>query len=264
MIQAIYGDAFTEHGCFPEGHFQLLLTSTPYPGVVGFNISGEEYVTDWLPRLLACWLPKLNGRTGVVVQNIQFPVRVNGWLDANLYRIPAVYEEAGMCLVNTYIWDKLNPPPKGNHDLDRNAWEFCFAFAFTPGFTNNPQRKEYSAKTIGKSKKGSRPRGADKRGHMAGGHGNLHLEGARVDNVLRMSSSGDQNRPRVKGGSFPRALARRFIKTFSDPGDWVVDPFMGAGTTLIEASNLGRHAVGIDIDATAVETTRAWIEAGYR
>ena len=46
---------------------------------------------------------------------------------------------------------------------------------------------------------------------------------------------------------FSPVFARSVIEAFSCPGDWVVDPFAGGGTTLVEAMALGRHSLGIDI-----------------
>ncbi len=52
------------------------------------------------------------------------------------------------------------------------------------------------------------------------------------------------------------ALPRR--ETYGDPGDLVVDPMCGIGTTLVEAASLGRHAIGVAIRGTAsTKTTRA-------
>ena len=55
-------------------------------------------------------------------------------------------------------------------------------------------------------------------------------------------------------------IARAVIEAFSLPGDTVFDPFMGGGTSIVEALALGRRAVGIDINSlahfvTAVRTT---------
>ncbi len=46
------------------------------------------------------------------------------------------------------------------------------------------------------------------------------------------------------------------IEAYSKPGDLVLDPFMGGGTTLIEAAQLGRSAIGNDINALAVFIAR--------
>jgi hypothetical protein len=51
---------------------------------------------------------------------------------------------------------------------------------------------------------------------------------------------------------FSPQFARASIKAFSEVGDVVYDPFMGGGTTMIEAQATGRHAVGTDISSLAV------------
>ena len=51
---------------------------------------------------------------------------------------------------------------------------------------------------------------------------------------------------------FSPLFARAAIKAFTRPGDVVLDPFMGGGTTLVEARALGRRAIGIDINTLAV------------
>lgn len=50
-------------------------------------------------------------------------------------------------------------------------------------------------------------------------------------------------------------LLRRIVRASSDPGDLVLDAFMGSGTTLIAAEELGRRWIGIDSGPTALETT---------
>ena len=46
-------------------------------------------------------------------------------------------------------------------------------------------------------------------------------------------------------------LARRLIENYTDKDDLVVDPFMGSGTTLVEAKILGRPSKGVDINDVA-------------
>jgi hypothetical protein len=50
---------------------------------------------------------------------------------------------------------------------------------------------------------------------------------------------------------FSPSFVRAAIHAFSDPGDWVMDPFAGGGTTLVEALSAGRNALGVDISSLA-------------
>lgn len=244
---------------YPPGHFQLLLTSTPYPGQAGFEHERFSYIDWWWNKLNLC-LPKMDQYSGVIVQVIQFK-RYEGLYDWKMLEsLMSVYKAVDLEMIDIYIWDKLNAPPSGNHDRhDRNEWEFCFVLALSPHYKFNPYRQPYAEKTIGKAKPGNKMRQTDVRGSHAGGHADLHPDGARQSNMLRISSSGDQNRPRVKGGVFPRELAERFILQYSDPGDVVLDPFMGSGTTVVMSMKNYRHSVGCETNLEAFRVAWGWV-----
>ncbi len=53
------------------------------------------------------------------------------------------------------------------------------------------------------------------------------------------------------------------VETFTAPGDIVVDPFLGFGTTGVAAIQLGRQFIGCDIDASAVKESRRRIRSKY-
>jgi hypothetical protein len=55
---------------------------------------------------------------------------------------------------------------------------------------------------------------------------------------------------------FSPIFAREAIKTFTKRGDFVLDPFCGGGTTLVEALSLGRRAAGMDVSSLAVFLAR--------
>ena len=56
---------------------------------------------------------------------------------------------------------------------------------------------------------------------------------------------------------FSPVFVRSVIEAYSGPGDWVIDPFAGGGTTLVEALALGRNALGIDISSLSAFICKA-------
>ena len=59
----------------------------------------------------------------------------------------------------------------------------------------------------------------------------------------------------------PIALYKRLVYLFTNKGDLIVDPYMGGGTTLIAAEELGRNSIGMDYDITAFEKTKNRLKA---
>jgi hypothetical protein len=56
---------------------------------------------------------------------------------------------------------------------------------------------------------------------------------------------------------FSPVFVRSVIEAYTEPGDWVIDPFAGGGTTLVESLALGRNALGIDISSLAAFVSEA-------
>lgn len=54
--------------------------------------------------------------------------------------------------------------------------------------------------------------------------------------------------PKIHPAQKPVALLKKLIETFTDPGDVVIDPCCGSGSTLRAAYELGRHSYGFEID----------------
>ena len=64
------------------------------------------------------------------------------------------------------------------------------------------------------------------------------------NNVLHLATEcGNKEHSAV----FPEALPEWFIKLFTKEGDWVLDPFLGSGTTSAVAQRLNRHSIGIEL-----------------
>lgn len=62
---------------------------------------------------------------------------------------------------------------------------------------------------------------------------------------------------------FPLELPRRVIRLLTDPGDLILDCFMGSGTSAVAAIQTGRHFIGIDKEAQYISLARAACERAY-
>jgi DNA modification methylase len=65
----------------------------------------------------------------------------------------------------------------------------------------------------------------------------------------------------VHPAGFPETLIREFVEFFTKPKMWVLDPFLGTGSTLIASRAAGRNAVGVEISSRYVTMARSRLEA---
>ncbi len=252
--EIVTGDALELIPALADGSVQLVVTSPPYPGQYGNRMGVERYLDftwDWLTALM----PKLRP-AAVVVLNVQFRRNELGWFD---WRVQFLGNPVWMRLnlLDIYIYGKQNPPPNGalTH-CDPPGWEYIYVLtnAERPGeVIFNPVRKPYAPKSVSKAN-------GMLYSNMSGQVIEPHPDGARQTTLMMMSKSADQNRPSARRISFPRALPERFIRQYSNPGDLVLDPFCGVGTTIKVAQALGRRGIGFEIDPDEAERARQWVE----
>lgn len=75
-----------------------------------------------------------------------------------------------------------------------------------------------------------------------------------------------QNRDNTKGhsahywGNFVPQIPNQLIQRYTQAGDWVLDTFLGSGTTLIECNYLNRNGVGIEINETVANNTAHYLQ----
>ncbi len=126
-------------------------------------------------------------------------------------------------MLDTYMYVKKNPVPNGPLVYcDIPAWEPVFVATKVVTVESTPfkpYRKPYKPKSLAGDGKVYTSRAKD-----GGISVRPHDEGARQTNVLALSSSGDQNRPKALGVSFPLELPERFILQHTQPGDSGVGP----------------------------------------
>lgn len=61
-------------------------------------------------------------------------------------------------------------------------------------------------------------------------------------------------------GNWTPYVPRNLILRYSQPGDWILDQFIGSGTTLVEAKLLNRNAIGVDINPQSVSISEKNIQ----
>jgi adenine-specific DNA-methyltransferase len=82
--------------------------------------------------------------------------------------------------------------------------------------------------------------------------GNPPLPTAALPDVLEWRYTGNRLHPTQK----PVPSLKPVIEAFTEPGDIVLDPFAGSGSTLLAAKILGRRYIGIELDAEYVKTAK--------
>jgi len=86
------------------------------------------------------------------------------------------------------------------------------------------------------------------------------LRGKREMNAWTISRPECNGHPTPK----PEELVRRCIQASSDPGDTVLDPFVGSGTTGVACVLTGRHFIGVELDSGYFDMACERIERAYR
>lgn len=77
-----------------------------------------------------------------------------------------------------------------------------------------------------------------------------------VMNVGKTHTDSSEDHPTPK----PVKLCEHLIRLFSAPGQTVIDPFVGSGTTCLAARRAGRHSIGIDVNARYIQQARERLE----
>ena len=254
----ITGDALELIPTLEDGSVHLVVTSPPYPGQYGNTMIVPEWLR-WAEKWLFALTEKLTP-IGVVVLNVQFKRTSGGWFDERIFRLTRAALH-GLKLLDIYVYGKSNPPPNGALTCcDPPGWEFVFVLtnaARPQDVTFNPVRRPYGRGSI-------RAANGKRYSNRSQQETDPHPDGARQTTLMMMSMSADQNRPRANGISFPRALPERFIRQYTNPGDLVLDPFCGVGTTVRVAAELGRRAIGFEIDPDEAGRAREWLAQPYQ
>ncbi len=248
----IHGDCEEVLKRFPDSFFDLIFTSPPYAdrrkNTYG-GIEPDDYVEWFLPK--AAQFLRVLKPTGTFVLNIKERV-VNGERHTYVIELILKLREQGWLWTEEFAWHKKNCYPGKWPNRFRDAWERLLQF--------NKQRKfnmyqeavmvpvgDWAITRLASLSETDRTRDESRVGSGFGKNVSKWVGRDKVypTNVIHMATECSNRR---HSAVFPTTLPNWFIKLFTQPNDWVLDPFVGSGTTAVAAKELGRDYVGIDID----------------
>jgi site-specific DNA-methyltransferase (adenine-specific)/site-specific DNA-methyltransferase (cytosine-N4-specific) len=243
----------------------LIVTSPPYADQRKKTYGGiapDDYVAWFLP--IAAELKRVLKPTGSFVLNIKERV-VEGERHTYVLELIIALRQQGWRWTEEYCWHKKNCYPGKWPNRFRDAWERCLHFTRQPQFamyqeavmvpvgdwadarlralSETDRRRDESKVRSGFGKKVSNWVGREK---------------VYPTNVLHMATESSN---RAHSAAFPVALPSWFIRLFTQPGDTVLDPFLGSGTTAVAAKELRRRYIGIEQDAAYCAAARARVAA---
>lgn len=236
---------------FPDNSIDLIFTSPPYADQRKNTYGGikpNEYV-DWFLPKTEQFLRVLKP-TGTFILNIKERV-VNGERHTYVIELILRMREQGWLWTEEFMWHKKNCYPGKWPNRFRDSWERILQFNKHKKFKMYQEEVmvpvgDWAKERLANLSETDKTRDESKVGSGFGKNISNWVGRDMVypTNVIHMATEcGNKNH----SAAFPIDLPAWFIKLFTQPGDVVLDPFIGSGTTAVAAIELGRRYVGIDI-----------------
>ena len=229
----------------------LVVTSPPYANQRASTYGGvkpADYVDWFLP--ITAELQRVLNPAGTFVLNIKEPA-VNGERHTLVLELILEMRRQGWLWTEEFVWHKKNCYPGKWPNRFRDSWERLLQFNRQRKFKMNQESVmvpvgDWYDNRMRKLSDTDRIRDESKVGSGFGKKVENWLGRDLVypTNVLhRATECGNRNHSAV----FPYWLPEWFIDLFTDPGDTVLDPFIGSGTTAFAALDKGRNVIGIEM-----------------
>lgn len=258
-----HGDALEWLPRLPARGVDLYFTSPPYADARAYSrIHPDRYVEWFLPFARAMY--DTTSETGSLVVNIKNRVANRGPLRGQ--RHPYVYElvialqHMGWRWIETYVWAKPNAVPGRYGPRTKDSFEYVYHFArgSRPHFDLDAIRVPYKADAgeIARRSRDTLGRRTTDAGFGRDRTKTYRLGGADPGNVISVPQTYNQHRGVAHTAAMPEGLASFFVRAASPERGVVIDPFAGAGTTVVVARRLGRRAGGFEIHEDFVAESR--------
>ena len=222
----------------------LTVTSPPYDNLREYGGQQAWSFDQFTEVARELWMVTKDG--GVVVWIVNDETR-DGNKTGSSFQQALHFKEIGFRLHDTMIWNKGGFSGVGSTSVRYGpVTEFMFVLSRGKPKTFNPLRDRRNSNPCPERKASTvrLPNGkllAKKHIRKPQGQYGIRFN---IWNIFPETSSHN----RVHPAPFPKVLATDHIKSWSNPDDLILDPFMGSGTTLVAAKQLGRRAIGIEIE----------------
>jgi len=156
----------------------------------------------------------------------------------NIYRVGSLMQDLGFWILNDIVWVKNNPMPNFRGVRFTNAHETMIWAQKKQGAKYTFNHKSMKALNDDLQMR------SDWNLNLATGKQRIRANGTKAHSTQK-----------------PEALLYRVIMASSNPGDVVLDPFFGSGTTGAVAKKLGRHWIGVEREKKYVRLAQKRIDA---
>lgn len=213
----------------------LTVTSPPYDNLRNYN----GYSFDWKETIKELY--RVTKQGGVVVWIVSDQT-INGSESGTSFRQALFAMECGFNLHDTMIWEKESCAFPAATRYYPN-FEYMFVWSKGKPKTFNPIEDRQNV-SIGRKITGT-SRQTDGTTKPMIRKGELIKEYSCRFNVWQINA--EKNNKTGHPAVFPTAIASDHIRSWSNEGDTVLDPFLGSGTTRIAAYDLKRNFIGYEI-----------------
>lgn len=260
----IQGDCREVLKTVPDNSIDLIFTSPPYADSRSSTYGGikpDDYVDWFLP--ISAELLRVLKPSGTFALNIKEKV-VNGERHTYVIELILAMRKQGWLWTEEFIWHKKNSYPGKWPNRFRDSWERLLQFNKNRHFKMYQDEVmvpmgDWAERRLKNLSKTDQVRDVSKVGSGFGKRVANWIGREKVypTNVLHLAT---ETKNKNHSAVFPDDLPEWFIKLFTRPGDWVLDPFAGSGTTNRVAQKMGRNSIGIEILPEYVQIARSRLQ----
>jgi DNA modification methylase len=245
----------------------LVITSPPYDRQGKYR-DGQSYERGWYEDFFL----KVTGEIHRVLQPhgsfvLNYRSKRHGDERGLLqYELVFWLREQGFLFAEDFIWGKPSPPPGRFNRFLKDAVEYCFQFAKSPGWQFYPEAVLQPARWDKKDReRRKRLKQNYERVNEPSGHGRRRVQAGpdwvRPSTLLTLEPEFGPN-PTHHPARFPLEIPDFFIRLMTQPGQLVVDPFAGTCTTAVAAEKHGRRWLMAELDPDYASILPERLESG--